>query len=184
MNSRYIPAESKEIRSEEANAVVYAYTDNQDRPCAIGYVRKVSKPDFHLIFRSKENRQGHINKFFDALIGWNKTRAEYRAAQKAYTHDLNPGDILHGSWGYEQTNCEFYQVISRTEKSVRIRQIAQTRVDGSEGFMSESRLPDPDNFIGEQITRRVRKSGYCNGEHEHVVVSKWDGSPRYASWYH
>lgn len=39
---------------------------------------------------------------------------------------MNPfkvGDILYSSWGYDQTNIDFFQVVKATDKSVWIREI-------------------------------------------------------------
>ena len=181
--TRYIPTNSKEIKSSEANGIVYAYENGLGQFLAIGYVGKRSNPDFHLRFQSKEQREKKITSFFNNLIAWEELKKERKIAKSNHVHNLNPGDILHGSWGYDQTNCEFYQVISRTDKSVRIREIAQTSVDGSQGFMSESRRPEPENVIGEQITRRVSIGNDCRGNHKHISLSLWSGAPRYSSWY-
>lgn len=37
--------------------------------------------------------------------------------------DIQPGTIFVSSWGYDQTNIDFYQVISRTSKMVTVRAI-------------------------------------------------------------
>lgn len=42
------------------------------------------------------------------------------------------GDILVSSWGYDQTNIDYYQVIAVTKASVRIREIRTVRI-ASEG---------------------------------------------------
>ena len=39
-------------------------------------------------------------------------------------HDPQPGDIYSTSWGYDQTNVEFFQVVKRTVKSVWLRRIS------------------------------------------------------------
>lgn len=44
------------------------------------------------------------------------------------------GDILYSSWGYDQTNIDFYQVVRTTAKSVWVKKLAknheQIEVDG------------------------------------------------------
>ena len=39
-------------------------------------------------------------------------------------HDPQVGDIYRTSWGYDQTNVEFFQVVARTAKTVRLRRIS------------------------------------------------------------
>lgn len=63
-----------------------------------------------------------------------------------YANDsVKIGDVFHTSWGYDQTNVEFFQVkeISKTGKTCKVIQIGSSTVPGSEGFMSESCVPDP-----------------------------------------
>lgn len=42
-------------------------------------------------------------------------------AEKRYGDGGDVGDILYSSWGYDQTNIDFYEVVRRTEKSVWLR---------------------------------------------------------------
>jgi hypothetical protein len=37
-------------------------------------------------------------------------------------HTVKPGQFFYSSWGYEQTNVDFYKVIAVTAKSVKIQQ--------------------------------------------------------------
>ena len=41
------------------------------------------------------------------------------------------GDILVASWGYDQTNIDFYKVVKATEKSVWLQQVNSQIVDNS-----------------------------------------------------
>jgi hypothetical protein len=97
--------------------------------------------------------------------------------------------VLHYSWGYEQTNCEFYQVTATTPGTVTMREIAQDSVPGSVQVhgMAENRVARPNVFLekAEPITKRVQYSesgpGYISMAHG--CCSLWDGRPRYCSWY-
>ena len=40
------------------------------------------------------------------------------------THAIKPGDIFKGTWGYNHTNVEFFQVVSVSDVCVRIREVA------------------------------------------------------------
>jgi hypothetical protein len=57
------------------------------------------------------------------------------------------GDVWVCSWGYDQTNVDYYVLTRVTAASVWIVPIGQRMVEGSEGFMSESVLPDPTNVL-------------------------------------
>jgi len=119
------------------------------------------------------------------------------------------GDILVCSWGWEQTNVDYYKVVRRTKASAWIVPIGQRMVPGSEGFMSESVLPDPDKVLGheyEEVSesgasrcancyRKPREHGpqihrvrHYNGEAVLTMTSyssafPWNGKPDYASHY-
>ncbi|WP_434127407.1 hypothetical protein, partial [Enterococcus faecium] len=63
-----------------------------------------------------------------------------------------------------QTNIDFYQVTSVSDKSVKIRPIASKYVRGA-GWASEYVSPDKDNFTGEEVTKVVLYMvGYSAGE--------------------
>ena len=68
-------------------------------------------------------------------------------ARKRFQNPYKVGDILHHSWGYDQTNCDFYQVVEVKKASVVLRPIYAKPVEGSQGFMSESLMPRKDAFI-------------------------------------
>lgn len=91
-----------------------------------------------------------------------KSRIDYNEKSKAAKkeavsgHTFKVGDILYQSWGYDQTNIDFFQVVEVLPKSVKIRPICQNMVEGSGGFMSEYVTPDTNNFTGEAVTRPVK----------------------------
>ena len=60
----------------------------------------------------------------EAAINGEKTKAEPKKAEKANKFGVKVGDIFEASWGYEQTNVDFFQVIALVgETSVRVRQV-------------------------------------------------------------
>ncbi|MDP2729159.1 MAG: hypothetical protein Q8O55_01595 [Dehalococcoidales bacterium] len=132
-----------------------------------------------------------------------KTKQEARAR---FQNPYKEGDILHHSWGYDQTNCDFYQVVEVKPASVALRKIGTNIVPGSEGFMSESRLPEKDAFVanGTQaltkndhnfspenptITKRVSFYVKEDGTLRYYIpvpygwCDLWEGKPQYSSHY-
>jgi hypothetical protein len=115
-------------------------------------------------------------------------------------------DILHHSWGYEQTNCDFYQVVAVKGQSVSLRKIAHRQVSGGGAAMSAMVMPilgqyvDTSNNAIEKhetrghdankvIIKRVQ-AHFNGGSQLRYFVSTpygwcdlWDGSPCYESWY-
>lgn len=112
------------------------------------------------------------------------------------TTELKPvevGTIFVSSWGYDQTNVDFYRVarISPTGKTVWLQPIGKTIVPGSEGFMSEQVVPS-DTFDPEpdpkRLLRRKLSPGWCNDGWwvnltSYSGAGVWDGEPERASHY-
>lgn len=87
-----------------------------------------------------------------------KQKQKNKLMKKENIDKCQPGNIYMTSWGYEQTNVDFFQVISKpTPASVIVRQIDQSITD--DGFMSGKTKPLVDNFIGEEKTCRFSNDG-------------------------
>jgi hypothetical protein len=53
-----------------------------------------------------------------------KTKAKTQDAQKVNRFGVKVGDLFSASWGYEQTNVDFFQVVSLVgDSSVRVREV-------------------------------------------------------------
>lgn len=71
----------------------------------------------------------------------NTTEIVNRPIEKRNKFGVKVGDIFSASWGYEQTNNDFFQVIALVgESSVRVREVYLPLIDSSAvGPMSEDR---------------------------------------------
>ncbi len=59
--------------------------------------------------------------------------------------EIQPGSIFYASWGYDQTNIDFYQVIARTDKMVTARRL---RTKHSPAHIMGSYVePIPNSFL-------------------------------------
>ncbi|HCD6897471.1 TPA: hypothetical protein NDW55_004925 [Klebsiella pneumoniae] len=65
---------------------------------------------------------------------------------------VSVGDIFASSWGYEQTNVSFYQVVSIHGKStVCVRPVdSEVTYINMQGYV----IPKPNIFVGEEIIKR------------------------------
>lgn len=109
-------------------------------------------------------------------------------------HTLELGDILYSSWGYNQTNIDFYQVTKLIGKSmVEIRRL-NTESSDEISFMTALKTPIKDNFeenphLSKTLRRKVSKFNYRDEVIEYVRYEinvrciKWDGEPKRYSWY-
>lgn len=104
---------------------------------------------------------------------------------------IKPGDILEDSWGYEQTNVEFYlvtKIISACK--IEIVELGHTETEANSS-MSGYVIPDKDRRIGEPVQKTVSQNSYekqNGGWHvkinNSVSLTAWDGRPCFqSSWY-
>ena len=140
----------------EIDALIGRGTHN-NRPIAIAYTGTKGKPDFCNYFNSEEHRETYINKFIEEQ----KEKLEYKAERKAkkqapaiFEIPFKSGDILYNSWGYDQTNIDFYQVVRCTKASVFIRQIKGEFASSAGCDMAAYVTPLKDEFVGEEIRKK------------------------------
>jgi hypothetical protein len=96
---------------------------------------------------------------------------------------FNIGDIFYSSWGYDQTNVSFYQVVEKRGKTTAIlREVAQEMAEAVSG-MSGRVVAVKDKFLNNE-THRKR---FTNGRFKMSSCERaypWDGEACYVSWYH
>ena len=62
---------------------------------------------------------------------------------------LSVGDVLYTSWGYEQTNIDFYQVVRVLNKKIVVREIAKSYQETQ--FMAGDCVPLPNRFKSDEF---------------------------------
>ena len=130
-----------------------------------------------------------------------KEKEQTTAKPIEYEHGYKLGDILVMSWGWEQTNLDFFQVVAVTEKSVRLVEISM-KVKEQKGVSSMSR-----DVSFDTTTARVLEKSYCikdqekgdikkigcyeyNGNKNYYIkvnnhhLQKYYGQELYESWYY
>lgn len=92
-------------------------------------------------------------------------RSEHRqnAAEKANEYEI--GDVLYNSWGWEQTNIDFYQVVGKKGKMTLIIRPIAADIDYDGQAMGGTTTPKVDQFTGEEMSVRVNGSGGINLPH-------------------
>ena len=145
------------------------------------------KPDRISILATKENNRKKIGQ--DIFInGWvkseqgavtvlnnliekfkQKEEKKQRVLEAKESFDIKKeypiGSFLYRSWGYEQTNIDFYKVIGhKGTKTLVIVEVSSILVEAYND-MSGKVKPNPDNVIGEPFTKQVivkEKYNYIN----------------------
>jgi hypothetical protein len=110
-------------------------------------------------FKSQDQMFEYASKDLAARIS-NKAHDEEMKAKRKTENDvlaasIAVGDVFVASWGFEQTNINFYQVVARKGKSsVVLREIAKE--DTREGgWASAYTKPLVDVFVGDEETHRL-----------------------------
>lgn len=135
-------------------------------------------------------QQGYVaGKDFQRIFEWSTAKTYIRKMRpikpyQAPKHDIKPGDIFYRSWGWEQTNIDYYQVIYTTAKTITLRQIKSMTTDYDAYKMTGHCEPVPNAFIGEPIRKTPY---YSSGEwyisFDYSVGARWNGQPMYFSQY-
>lgn len=106
-------------------------------------------------------------------------------------HSFTVGTILYSTWGYEQTNASFYQVVAiPSPQFVTVRRVKHTITESSPLAMSGNSVPNKDDFDGEPFNKKVVKK-YKSEPHgddcirisSYSTAELWDGQPVSVSWY-
>ncbi|GGH55690.1 hypothetical protein GCM10007423_63490 [Dyadobacter endophyticus] len=125
-----------------------------------------------------------LNKCYHSLVNrameTNKINSErQKRQQQRNARDIQPGAIFYASWGHDQTNIEFYQIIAVKGIKVIIRELYQDKQHNAidHGYTSAIK----DSFKGEEIVLRIGKYGLKVDQRN--PLSKWDGKPVYWSSY-
>lgn len=147
---------------------------NEEKICAMGFKGKRKNSAFHVRFRTKERMMEYAQEFLkdvsDRIAYRKKMKQEQSQKLKNLVSETKPGDIFYNSWGYNQTNVDFYKVI-KTKGSTQLELIAVYSNKDWTGDMTGKATPDPKREYGEKFS--------CKGD----KFSKWDGKPKYFSCY-
>ena len=175
---RFIPENSTAVG--HTHGVVYTYTQDH-RLFAVAYRGKRAKAEWHFRFRNEEQRDQRIKEFFESLDAHLRYKAQQHE-QRQLPHTLVLGDVIYNSWGYDQTNVDFYEVVKTSANFVWLQPIARDLKET--GSMCGQVTAIPGRRHGEITQHRVTVYNDRNSVHfEFGAGSKWDGTPKYCSWY-
>jgi len=172
--SRYVPTDYVVLK-ETPLGVVY-YKDL----VAIAYTGKRSKPTWHYRFSTVERMNQNTDEFFSRLESWEDMKKARSLARSGELDSIQVGDLFANSWGYDQTNVDFYQVIEKKKKSMVIRAISSIACNETTGgSMSDNVMPAKDHFLSD--AKPILKTS-LSMEHGGLYKTKV-GEKHYRSWY-
>lgn len=137
------------------------------------FVGKALKPKYYYRFNCemdavrfiKIRGEYEVNNINDRI---NRKEAE-KDLKKNYKTSLKVGDIMHGSWGYDMTINEFYQITEIKNKTVTLREIGVERK--ASGYYYEDVKPEANCFVGEPIKRILQVRFYDGKPYEYIKLS-------------
>lgn len=176
--------EDAQVYANEDGLVIYKYTSRQGYPALMAFSGRANKPAIHKAYLSEEDRKTAFGNIIENTRSSKIRKEEYKDRQ-TQTTTLEVGDILDSSWGYEQTNVDFYQVTAVVGKrTIKIRKISHEMVEDSmiSHGMACDVVPVKDSFIGEEMTKVVTSGDHISFN-SYRGASKWNGRPCYNSWY-
>ena len=178
----YIPENAKEIKDVNTDAVAYV-NDWEDgtKYTAMVFAGKRSKYDKYYGFKTAERRDEYVKQYFEDIAASYESKKKYAEKKKAMAAEnqdkYEVGEILYSSWGYDQTNIDFYQIVKKTKSMVVIHQIGKEYLDTK--YESEDLvMPVKDYFIGDgEMKKKVGPYGVTLNTY--ATASLWDGKPKY-----
>ena len=125
-------------------------------------------------------KQGRFDDATAVLVASSWT-AEEATDELAPPPTAKIGDILVSSWGYEQTNIDYYQVVAVSGSTATIRKIGKQHVSSQGGQYVDAVIPSVDTFVGPPMKKRVQKTSYGGAYKikisDYQTAFPWDGQP-------
>ena len=123
---------------------------------------KAKNPFAFYSFRDDKNRRHWIEEQKSADDASQKARAErdfeQHGAKLSMRARMPVGSLLVSTWGYDQTNVDYYEVVKRTAACAWIRPI-ESEIVRATGDMSEIVKPCPGKYTGEAQRKLITGFG-------------------------
>jgi hypothetical protein len=150
---------------------------------AQGFSGRRCKPDFFKQYKKKSDMHNAIKVFFQGLEA-NKKYKEERKRQRAGSAEnfiaaLRPGAILYDTWGYDQTNVEFFEVKEVDGHRVTLHEIGHDDIEQT-SWCSCKVIPKKGVYIGEPIVKIVKSD--CVKIDSCVSLRLYHNNPVHKSW--
>lgn len=167
------------FQSDKADLYGYLYEKNGD-VCATLFPKRGKKPVLHCRYGCENSRAKDVEAVLNGRIKHKEMVSQRRAENSKTT--LKAGDILYTSWGWEQTNVDFFKVLEVCgKKKIKLVEIAQKSSEHESHGMACTVTADEENTIGQPFYKMASKSSVKISRSETAWL--WDGKPKYKSWY-
>ena len=158
------------------------WTNEKGNPMLRVYKGESGKPVSHYYYHNEIGRQEAVERLKKSADAREKMMTDRKEARKNLVNSFDVGNILTSSWGYEQTNVDFYEVVEVTNKSVRIEKIGSSTIENNDSYGLRV-VPNNSWRSGNFMLKRVSAS--ADGKSSWIRLTsyssahKWDGTPQY-----
>lgn len=185
--------QSAVLGSDPELKLQWAVHSDKSGSCSV-YIEKL--PNFKKLcyyrYKDQTTAQTRLREMIDEYRQRAQAHQEYKDKQKldaahwlaVNKEKIQIGDIYYSTWGYDQTNVDFYQVTAKKGCFIWLRELAQERTgthldQGTAKPIKNRFLPDT------EIKKKVSSSegGYIS-LNSYSSAFPWDGRPvHYTSYY-
>ena len=164
----------------ECDGVEFYAKEKENGMVVQAFIGKQSKPCWRYLYPKTESGSVNLNKRIEStkksILARALSKIESKKERKNEIENIKAGDILYTSWGYEQTNIDFYKVLDKKGRTIVLQEL-QKQMTEANSSMSGYVIPRETFTDREPFTTRTLKlSSYS-------WLSPWDGKRQYCSWY-
>lgn len=186
--ARYIPQGYKQFTPDIGDYpkdLFACYVNlEREKPVAMFFIRKQSKPAWHCSFHNVETLKKEIKDTISRLMSWEEMKEKRKQERKEDVLSVAVGQIYSYSWGYDQTNVDFYQVTEVKKKSFTMKAIGCKSQDNSSSDyngMADRVIAVKNAFLNEEHNKPLNKRTLSMPHGSlHLTDEK---ETHYRSWY-
>lgn len=176
----YFTKKSESVENYKDQILIFKYKSEKGLPCAAILRNREKKPSLHYQFRSESERVDFINRQKASADNDIEREAIRHAERMKEAEKFVKGAIVYDSWGWEQTNIDFYIILERVHNTITLQAIGEN-VEYT-GWLQGTKTPDPTKLNGEPFKKRISKYGRID-IHPFSCTSLWDGTPKHFTAY-
>lgn len=176
---RLVPEDAIPFMVKDTDLVVFQYPTRDGKPAQTVFRGRSAKPFIAERYKDEAQRARRLEELTSSVKRVSAMKQEQKEVRTS-GHGMKVGDILYDSWGYDQTNVNFYEVTGVSGASVVVREIASKVVESYRG--GEKVMPVPGDFISEPMKKRPSRYGKNPDQVSVKITSSisarpWDGKP-------
>lgn len=155
------------IRDDKHGLICTFICNRTNKFILLAWLYSKRKPSYFYNYNTTEDREERIQSIQRRMKECEECEEfeAHKAKMRKKGHeDISIGDAFVSSWGYDQTNVDFYEVVGKKGKTtLLLREISQTRTYDSNGLSGKCQ-PLYGKFISDEIIEKRLSNGSINFE--------------------